>query len=245
MRSTDFLHLMGIDVWRERQPATVSTPLEKTLQAPPEPAPAAAAQNVTPSTITASSGTHHILTAWRSLQQRVATCTSCPLYKTRTQGVLGAGNRQAELMLVGEAPGAQEDRQGEPFVGEAGKLLNKILAAVQLKPEQIYITNILKSRPPENRNPQPAEIAACTPFLLEQITLVNPKLIVALGRISAHYLLQSKLPLGKLRGTTFYYSEQKIPLLATYHPAYLLRNPIDKRKAWEDWQHIKATLATL
>jgi DNA polymerase len=183
-----------------------------------------------------------VIDPWEDLEKRVKACQACGLHKTRTQTVFGVGNKNADLMLIGEAPGAQEDLKGEPFVGPAGQLLNKILAAVQLTRDDVYIANILKSRPPNNRDPQPEEVAACTPFLNEQIALIKPKLIVALGRISAQYLLKTSTSLTKLRGQMFTYGEQKIPLIVTFHPAYLLRSPEEKGKAWEDWKNIKKRL---
>jgi len=169
---------------------------------------------------------------WPALEAAVRACQKCELHKTRTQTVFGVGDRQAQWMFVGEAPGADEDRQGEPFVGKAGQLLNAMLQALNLKREQVYIANVLKCRPPNNRDPQPQEVGQCEPYLARQIALVNPKIIVALGRHAVHNLLKTDLALGKLRGQKLSYNG--IPLLATYHPAYLLRNPVDKRKAWED-----------
>lgn len=174
--------------------------------------------------------------AWEQLEAQVRHCTACELHKTRTKTVFGAGNRQAELMIIGEAPGASEDQQGLPFVGRAGQLLTNMLIAIGIKREDVYITNILKSRPPNNRDPRPEEVAACTPFLLRQVELVSPKMILAVGRISAHYLLTTKATLGSLRGRFFEYGQSKTPLLVTYHPAYLLRAPRDKRKAYQDLQ---------
>ncbi len=171
---------------------------------------------------------------WGALQQRVAGCTACPLHATRTQTVFGVGDRQARWMVVGEAPGADEDRQGEPFVGRAGQLLNAMLAALGLAREQIYIANILKCRPPGNRDPEPEEVAACEGYLRRQIELVQPRLIVAVGRIAAHNLLKTDLSLARMRGRPHKYPETEIPVVVTYHPAYLLRNPVEKRKAWED-----------
>lgn len=180
---------------------------------------------------------------WQALEQQVNVCTACELYQTRTHTVFGSGNRRAQLMIIGEAPGATEDQQGLPFVGRAGQLLTAMLAAIGIQREQVYITNILKSRPPQNRDPKPAEVAACTPFLLRQLELISPKLILALGRISAHYLLQTNTPLGRLRGQLFQYEYRQIPLLVTYHPAYLLRSPRDKRKAYQDLQLVAEFLA--
>lgn len=176
---------------------------------------------------------------WDTLQRQVASCIACPLHKTRTQTVFGVGNQHAKIVFVGEAPGEQEDLQGEPFVGRAGQLLDQMLMAIGLTRYQIYIANILKCRPPQNRDPKPEEQQCCTPFLLQQLQLIQPKLIVSLGRISAQYLLQSNLSLSRLRNQLHCYSAANIPLLVTYHPAYLLRTPADKAKAWEDFVKIK------
>lgn len=182
---------------------------------------------------------------WEILRQEVASCKKCPLYKTRTQTVFGVGDTNADLMFIGEAPGAQEDKIGEPFVGRAGKLLDSMLHAIGFSRQQVYIANILKSRPPHNRDPLPEEVAACTPFLTRQIALVQPKLLVALGRIAAHFLLNTDLSLGNLRGKQFHYGPDNIPLLVTYHPAFLLRSPLNKAKAYEDLCLIKQTLESL
>lgn len=170
---------------------------------------------------------------WAQLKEAVANCTACELYKTRTQGVVGVGDERAEWLIVGEAPGADEDAQGEPFVGQAGKLLDAMLAAIGLKRgENVYIANVLKSRPPGNRNPAPEEVAACMPYLERQIQLIQPRIILALGRFAVQSLLNTEEAIGKLRGRVHQY--QGVPLIATYHPAYLLRNLPDKEKAWED-----------
>jgi len=169
---------------------------------------------------------------WSALKTAVQTCTKCELHRTRTQTVFGVGDRRAQWMFVGEAPGADEDAQGEPFVGRAGQLLNAMLFALGLKREQVFIANVLKCRPPGNRDPQPNEVSQCEPYLIQQIELIRPKLIVALGRHAAHSLLKSELPLARLRGQRLAY--HGIPLVVTYHPAYLLRNLPDKAKAWQD-----------
>jgi len=181
------------------------------------------------------------VTAEMHRQESVATmaaeieqCTLCPLYKTATRGVPGSGNPKARLMCVGEAPGANEDEQGLPFVGAAGQLLTKILAAVNLSRDEVFITNVVKHRPPGNRNPAPDEIEACTPYLIRQLELIQPKVIVALGTFAAQTLLNSKTPIGKLRGEVHRY--HGIPVVVTYHPAALLRNPAWKRPTWEDVQ---------
>jgi len=169
---------------------------------------------------------------WPALEAEVRACTRCRLYATRTQTVFGVGNRSASWLFVGEAPGADEDRQGEPFVGRAGQLLNAMLFALGLKREDVYIANVLKCRPPENRDPQDDEAAACEPFLVRQIELIGPRIIVALGRHAAHSLLKTDQPLGRMRGQKLSY--HGTPLIVTYHPAYLLRSPLEKRKAWDD-----------
>jgi uracil-DNA glycosylase len=182
---------------------------------------------------------------WDSLENRVAGCTACDLHKTRTQTVFGAGNRQTDLMLIGEAPGADEDEQGEPFVGRAGLLLTDMIHAIELKRETVYITNVVKCRPPENRNPEPHELACCNAFLQRQIELIKPKLIIVVGRVAAHHLLETDTPISKLRQQRFEYGETKIPLIATYHPAYLLRRPSEKRQSWQDLQFIYQTMTEL
>lgn len=179
---------------------------------------------------------------WAELRQAVADCTACELYKTRTQGVFGVGDEAADWLVVGEAPGADEDLQGEPFVGQAGRLLDAMLAAIGLaRGDKVYIANVLKSRPPGNRDPRPEEVAACLPYLERQIQLIRPKIILALGRFAAHSLLDTDEPLGRLRGRVHRY--QGIPLVVTYHPAYLLRNLPDKEKAWADLCLARAALA--
>lgn len=180
---------------------------------------------------------------WDELQSAVAKCQACELHKTRTNLVFGVGSLQAKLLIIGEAPGANEDKRGEPFVGRAGQLLNSMLNAIGLRREEIYIANILKSRPPNNRDPKLEEVKACTPYLLRQIALLKPKLILAVGRIAAHYLLNTTEAMGNLRGREFTYSALQVPLLITYHPAYLLRSPREKPKAWQDLQLVRQLLA--
>ena len=164
----------------------------------------------------------------------VASCTRCPLYASATNPVPGTGNADADFMVVGEAPGANEDAQGVPFVGQAGQLLTKIIEAINLKREDVFIVNVLKHRPPGNRNPLPEEVTACSPYLIRQIELVRPKVILALGTFAAQTLLETKLGIGKLRGQIHRY--YGVPLIVTYHPAALLRNPAWKRPTWEDVQ---------
>ena len=174
------------------------------------------------------------LPSWVQLERSVAACQRCELSDNRTQTVFGFGNRMADLMIIGEAPGAEEDRQGEPFVGRAGQLLNRMLAALGIAREEVFIANMVKCRPPSNRNPQPEEIAVCADFLRLQIALVEPRAILVLGLVAAQALLESSAPMGKLRGHVHRFQPQSTPLVATYHPAYLLRTPRDKRKSWQD-----------
>ena len=181
---------------------------------------------------------------WDALKQAVPACTACELHKARTQAVLGVGDERADWLLVGEAPGAEEDRLGEPFVGQAGKLLDAMLAAIDLKRgENVYIANVLKCRPPGNRNPEAHEVAQCSPFLLRQIGLISPKLIVAMGRFAAQTLLNSDASIASLRGTVHRFAG--VPLIVTYHPAYLLRNLPDKAKAWSDLLFARRTMRSL
>jgi DNA polymerase len=180
---------------------------------------------------------------WPQLRERVAACTRCGLSATRTQTVFGVGNLQAEWLVVGEAPGAEEDRQGEPFVGRAGQLLNAMLRAIGLKREQVYIANVLKCRPPQNRDPVPAETMECLPFLDRQIALLKPRIMLVVGRIAAQNLLRTDAKLGSLRQRVHRFGAAGVPLVVTYHPAYLLRSPAEKRKAWEDLKFAREVLA--
>lgn len=180
---------------------------------------------------------------WPDLQARVAACRRCTLCNTRTQTVFGVGNQRAEWLIVGEAPGAEEDRRGEPFVGRAGQLLNSMLRAIGLTREQVYIANVLKCRPPGNRDPTASEAAECLPYLEQQIALLKPKVLLAVGRIAAQNLLHTDLTLGRLRQQVHRFGLSQVPLVATYHPAYLLRTPADKRKAWEDLKFAREVCA--
>ena len=183
-------------------------------------------------------------TGWIELKQAVPACTACGLHKGRTQTVFGVGDEQADWLLVGEAPGAEEDRLGEPFVGQAGRLLDNMLAAIGLeRGDNVYICNVLKCRPPGNRNPEPDEVAKCTPHLLRQIELIEPKLIVAMGRFAAQTLLNTDASIASLRGRVHRYAGRA--LIVTYHPAYLLRNLPDKTKAWADLVFARKTMTSL
>jgi uracil-DNA glycosylase family 4 len=172
-----------------------------------------------------------------ALAAAAAGCTRCRLSEGRTKVVFGTGNPAAELMFVGEGPGAEEDRQGLPFVGAAGELLNRIIQAIAKTRDEVYIANVVKCRPPGNRDPQPDEVAACRGYLDRQIALVRPRVLVALGRVAAQTLLGNSSPIGRLRGQWF--KVQGIPTMVTYHPAALLRNPALKRPTWEDMQQVR------
>ncbi len=214
----DYLRAMGIQAWspRSAEEGMVEAPLDAAPEDPRRSEEEIAALD------------------WEPLERAVAACQRCELHRTRTQTVFGVGHRQAEWLIIGEAPGAEEDRQGEPFVGRAGQLLNAMLQAAGFERSQVFIANILKCRPPNNRDPRPAEAQCCRPYLMRQIALLQPRLILAVGRIAAQRLLGSDAPLGRLRGRVHQFGTPPIPLVATYHPAYLLRSPAQKRKAWQD-----------
>lgn len=225
-----YLEVMGIDVWERRAVAPdVAQVQESTARTEVagsdtgDAGPAADAPQPLPENVD-----------WPELEQAVAACTRCDeLVANRTRTVFGVGKRNADWLIIGEAPGADEDRQGEPFVGRAGQLLNAMLRGIGLAREQVYIANILKCRPPNNRDPKPEEAAACSVYLQQQIALIQPKVILAVGRIAAQNLLQSDAPIGALRGQV-HRLENGLPLIVTYHPAYLLRSPLNKHKSWSD-----------
>ena len=219
-----YLQAMGIDVWlpRDAEDEAADAADDSTggasgpigAEAPPTSPPTSAPAD------------------WDELRQCVAGCTRCGLSQSRTNTVFGVGNTDADWMIIGEAPGAEEDRQGEPFVGRAGKLLDQMLFAIGQSRERVFIANILKCRPPNNRDPKPDEAAACREYLEQQISLVRPRIILAVGRIAAQNLLGSDDPVGRMRGRA--HELNGIPLVVTYHPAYLLRSPTQKRKSWSD-----------
>lgn len=223
---------LGITPWVSRSSAKPQPASKAAVTSAPSPA---AAPMVLPVTV---AGDERAATVagmeWTALKAAVKACTACGLRSGCTQTVFGVGDERARWLFIGEAPGADEDKQGEPFVGRAGQLLNSMIAAVGLKREQVYIANILKCRPPGNRDPAPAEAELCRPFLERQIALIQPTLVVALGRIAAQNLLNTETPIGKLRGTV--HRLGATPVVVTYHPAYLLRSPGEKRKAWADLQ---------
>lgn len=182
-------------------------------------------------------GSDRVEVRFRELEQQVSVCTKCPLSEGRTRTVFGEGELDTDLMFIGEGPGYDEDRQGKPFVGKAGQLLEKIINAIGLDRLDVYITNIVKCRPPRNRDPLPEEVSACRPYISEQIRLINPKVIVTLGRHSSQTILKTGDPISRLRGR--FHRVDGIPVMPTYHPAYLLRNPAGKRDVWEDVQKVR------
>ncbi|HBS52268.1 MAG TPA: uracil-DNA glycosylase [Coxiellaceae bacterium] len=207
----EYLKEMGIDIWQDKS-------------------------RINDASMTAKTSSQNNL---EDIKKQVIACKLCDLHKTRTNTVFGIGNEKAKVMFIGEAPGANEDLKGEPFVGRAGMLLNSMLRSIGLERTDVYIANILKCRPPNNRDPLPQEVKLCTPYLQQQIALIQPKVLIAVGRIAAQFLLNTMESMSKLRGNTYQYGEQKIPLLVTYHPAYLLRSPSEKRKAYVDFLLIK------
>ena len=263
-----YLDAMGVDVWVRRPGAElagiwVDPPVATAAEVVAGGEAAGLASEVTPSGATdAAAGeaaglvpeampppqpvSGDEVARWESLRTEVLTCTKCPLHKSRTQGVLGVGPHRTEWMVIGEAPGAEEDRRGEPFVGRAGHLLDAMLQAIGLnRGTNVYIANVLKSRPPNNRDPKPEEVAACLPYLMRQIALLQPRLMLAVGRIAAQNLLATDLSLSRLRGKVHHFGELNTPLIVTYHPAYLLRTPADKRKAWEDLKFARTVFRQL
>lgn len=182
------------------------------------------------------------LNDWAAIESAIEACQNCALSQSCTRKVPGKGNHQADIMIIGEAPGHDEDIQGKPFVGRAGQLLDRMLQAIEIDPQQVYITNILKCRPPNNRDPKAEETQSCHQFLQAQIQQLKPRVIFAVGRISAQTLLQDQSPLGRLRNKQYILPDTDIPLLVTYHPAYLLRNPAEKVKVWQDLKSLKRLL---
>jgi len=230
-RAHAYLDALGVDLFVPRR----RLPGER-----PETAPAPAVTVAVPAPTVARA--QEPATEWDTLAATVRACTRCGLHRTRTQTVFGVGNRQAEVLVVGEAPGADEDAQGEPFVGRAGQLLNAMLRGLRWQRGDVYIANVLKCRPPNNRDPSPEESAHCMPYLHQQIELIRPRLMLAVGRIAAQNLLATDTPIGKLRGAVHRFGPRQTPLIVTYHPAYLLRSPGEKRKAWGDLVFLRREL---
>ena len=244
LRRNQYLQTMGVDVWVSRRPGSAAATAPAAEIPEPEVPPAVVSPTIVapPVSVTTTAG----VTTWESLRAEVLACTKCTLHGSRTQGVFGVGSREAQWLVVGEAPGAEEDRRGEPFVGRAGHLLDAMLKAIGLsRGSNVYIANVLKSRPPGNRDPKPEEVAACLPYLMRQIELLRPRVMLAVGRIAAQNLLSTDAPLGRLRGKVHHFGELNTPLIVTYHPAYLLRTPSDKRKAWEDLKFARSVFQGL
>ena len=256
------LDAIGIPVWVRRAPARAadsaelslplaepSLPLAEPLPPLAEPSPAPAELSPMPAepppmpARAGPSGPPPALQTLESIDARVRDCRRCELHRTRTHTVFGVGRPDAECMLIGEAPGAEEDARGEPFVGRAGKLLDAMLAAIGLDRGDVYIANIVKCRPPRNRDPHTDEIAACSGYLRRQIEAVAPRILVATGRVAAQSLLSTTKPIGQLRGRTYRLGEDRTPVIVMYHPAYFLRSPLEKRKGWDDLVRLRAMLS--
>ncbi len=225
-----YLQAMGIDVWETRFPQ--GSDVRETTQTVPD-----------ATVVNAGDFDEDNMERWAELERQVAACDRCQLCETRTQTVFGSGNRKADWMLIGEAPGQSEDLEGKPFVGKAGQLLTEMIRALGLSREQVFIANVLKCRPPGNRDPRADEVTACADYLERQIAFVQPKIILAVGRIAAQNLLKTDAPLAKLRSVV--HRLDNIPLIVIYHPAYLLRSPLEKRKAWDDLQFAIKTFEDL
>ncbi|MCH8504369.1 MAG: uracil-DNA glycosylase [Ectothiorhodospiraceae bacterium] len=240
-----YLERMGITVWVSRRTEPASQ-----AELVPAPVPVGQADHAAepPPALspgeTAQAPVDGADAAWETLRQAVAGCTRCGLCDSRTQTVFGVGSRSADLMVIGEAPGAEEDRRGEPFVGRAGQLLTAMLVALGLPREQVFIANILKCRPPGNRDPKADEVASCIPYLREQMRLLRPRVILCVGRVAAQNLLQIEQPLRALRDRehAFEAGDRAIPVIVSYHPAYLLRSPADKAKAWQALKRLRPLL---
>ena len=228
-RRDRYLKALGIESWQLREP--VATRPEAATDVPvAEPA------RIAEPVVALTAG---VPSDWDGLQAAVASCRKCRLCETRTNTVFGVGPRQAPLMVVGEGPGADEDAQGEPFVGRAGRLLDEMLRAIgRSRQTNTFIANVVKCRPPGNREPAEDEAEACRAYLEQQLRMVRPKLIVAVGRVAAQRLLVTDTPIGKMRGQNYSWGPEATPLMVTYHPAYLLRNPGDKAKSWEDLKRV-------
>ncbi len=217
-----YLAALGLTDWRQRRPLLVQGSGVTAVPAPVQ---------------------RHDVDSWDAVAGEVHGCTRCDLHRCRDKTVFGVGDRKASWMVIGEAPGAEEDQRGEPFVGPAGQLLNNMLLGIGLQREQVFIANVIKCRPPGNRDPLPAEVAQCLPYLERQIALLKPRILLVLGRVAAHSLLATDISVGKLRGQVHAFGAARVPLIVTYHPAYLLRSPGEKRKAWEDLKFARRVAA--
>lgn len=229
-----YLEAMGIQVWQPRIPISGSQNVLQDLSDQVIPVLRSDKDSASNCGNPPDTGGTASQARWKKLETCVASCTACELHATRTQTVFGTGSHTAKWMVIGEAPGASEDQQGKPFVGRAGQLLTEMLRAAGLERDEVFIANLLKCRPPNNRDPKPSEVESCAGFLKQQVAMVKPKIILAAGRIAAQNLLKTDAPISRLRGRVHRYGD--IPLVVMYHPAYLLRSPLEKRKAWEDLQ---------
>lgn len=245
-----YMKAMGIDLWIDRNKASLDAVASPTLQTRMDVSDHESESSIAPaesavSVAAARAPLIDVPTDWTGLRAAVKDCKGCSLCETRTQTVFGVGPEDATLMVVGEGPGADEDACGEPFVGRAGKLLDLMLASIgRSRLKNVFIANVVKCRPPGNRDPQPRELEACRPYLEQQIKLIEPDLIVALGRVAAQRLLASDAPLSQLRKEKHVYGDAKTPVLVTYHPAYLLRSPREKAKSWADLKQVSRLLAS-
>jgi len=229
-----YLEAMGVDVWLSRSPIQAEvTPLDLTGAVT---APVSVGSTVQ-STAQPRTSNPEEVALWQDLSREVRSCQACVLSEQRTQAVFGSGDRDADWLIVGEAPGQEEDKQGEPFVDTSGLLLNDMLFALGLKREQVFVTNVVKCRPAQKRDLRTDEIASCANYLRRQVDLVKPKIILLLGRVAAQSILSSTANIGDMRGSTHYFPDTKIPMVIAYHPAYLIRKPLDKRKMWQDLQY--------
>ena len=219
MAKNAYLQAMGIPAWKPRR----NLPFAKQIE-----------QEIIASDSVFEEPSAETEVEWEALKQQVSQCTACDLHQNRKNTVFGVGNLHADLMIIGEAPGEAEEVRGEPFVGPAGHMLNQMLLAIGVSREKVFIANILKCRPPNNRDPKQDEVNSCHGFLKQQIKLIKPKVILAVGRVAAQNLLHTKETIGHIRGNTYALEEIQIPLVVTYHPAYLLRSPTEKSKAWMD-----------
>ncbi len=243
LRRLNYLDAIGIQAWVLRSRPPMAPPPAVASAPPAVDAPMPAADAPHPEAAPPAPVPIQVAKDWDALRSQVLACERCGLCTTRTQAVFGVGPADADLVVVGEGPGADEDRTGEPFVGRAGKLLDEMLAAIgRSRQTNTYIANVVKCRPPGNRDPSPEEAEACRPYLEQQLRLLRPRLIVAVGRIAAQRLLQSSEPLARLRGTLHHWGEDAIPVWVTYHPAYLLRSPREKAKTWIDLKKIRRLL---
>ena len=244
--SRTHLDAIGIPVWVRRRTAHAASPADSApaavVSSPAVGVPASEAIVVPPVAAETDAAGPPATQVLEAIDAQVRVCRKCGLHRTRTRTVFGVGRPGVACMFIGEAPGAEEDARGEPFVGRAGKLLDAMLAAIGLGRDDVYIANIVKCRPPRNRDPHAGEIAACSGYLRRQIEAISPRLLVAAGRVAAQSLLSTTSSIGGLRGRTYRYGEDRLPVMVMYHPAYFLRSPLEKRKAWDDLVRLRSML---